>query len=159
MTGPDASLSLILQVMLIRKAFDLVSPSRSFPSSRSRQVITPGVWEMWLQAGLGLCRAGASGTLGTGEGPLGLSSPGIQCDCQEPGDAEPTVCDRTILTDNPNTLAINNNRVSDLTLIQTSRSRNEPFSTSRRNWKQDSLNTPDSRASPGSTGSDGHLWF
>lgn len=58
MTGPDASLSLILQVMLIQKAFDLVSPSRSFPSSRSRQVITPGVWEMWLQARLGPLQGG-----------------------------------------------------------------------------------------------------
>lgn len=68
---------------------------------------------MWLQAGSGLCRAGASGTLGTGEGPLGLGSPGIQCDCREPGDVEPIVYDHMILTDNPNALAINNHRVSD----------------------------------------------
>lgn len=68
---------------------------------------------MWLQAGSGLCRAGAPGTLGTGEGPLGLGSPGIQSDCREPGDVEPIVCDHMILTDNPNALAINNHRVSD----------------------------------------------
>lgn len=71
---------------------------------------------------------------------------------------EPIVCDHMILTDNPNALTINNHRVS-FTLIQTSRSRNKPFSTFRRNWKEDSLNTPDSRASPGSTGSDGISGF
>lgn len=89
MTGPDASLSLILKTTFIWKAFDLVSPPGSFPSSRSRQVITPGLWEMWLQAGLGLCRVGASGTLGTGEGALGLSSPGIQCDAKSRGKQNP----------------------------------------------------------------------
>lgn len=76
---------------------------------------------MWLQAGLGSAGWGPQGPWDR-EGALGLSSPGIQCDAKSRGEAEPTVCDCMILTDNPNALAINNNRVSDLTLIQTSRS-------------------------------------